>query len=76
MNDTPLDFSSCSPETLILTPNRRLSAWLVRDHDAAMATQGLRAWPRLNALPLDAWLQQLFDALGLLLPAEKSVPRV
>lgn len=76
MNDTPLDFSACSPETLILTPNRRLSAWLVRDHDAAMAAQGLRAWPRLNALPLDAWLQQLFDALGLLLPAEKSVPRV
>lgn len=28
-----------------------------------MARRGQRAWPRLNALPLDVWLQQLFESL-------------
>lgn len=76
MTLTALDLARCAPDTLILTPNRRLSAWLVRDHDALMACNGLQSWPRLNAMPLDAWLQQLFESLSLLLPADNPVPRL
>ncbi|HVL01936.1 MAG TPA: hypothetical protein VM553_19100, partial [Dongiaceae bacterium] len=75
MNVIALDFTACQPDVLILTPNRRLSAWLIRDHDTWMLQQGAVTWPRLDALPLDRWLQRLFEQISLL-PGTSPPPRL
>ena len=74
---TDLDVTRLPPGALILTPNRRLSAWLIRDHDAAMAQGPNATWERLNAMPLDAWWLQLYQQICLLYtPGETAHPRL
>lgn len=43
---------------VVVTPNRRLAAWLTREHDAAQARAGRRVWPSADCLPLGAWLER------------------
>ncbi|RMG37348.1 MAG: PD-(D/E)XK nuclease family protein, partial [Gammaproteobacteria bacterium] len=45
-------------DTLILTVNNRLARELRRQHDHRQAAAGLRVWPSLPVLPLDAWLRE------------------
>ena len=71
---TPLELHGLEPGTLILTPNRRLSAWLRRDYNQQMAEQGAYSWPDLQALPLDSWLQLRYEALALNPPPAPPVP--
>ncbi|MGC1509298.1 hypothetical protein FT643_09670 [Ketobacter sp. MCCC 1A13808] len=55
-----LAFDSLTVTDLILTPNRRLSAWLMNDYEQWMLQQGKLAWQPPQALPIDSWLQELF----------------
>lgn len=72
-----LDMKTLPPGLVVLTPNRRMAAWLVRDHDQQQQATGAKSWARLNVQPLDSWLQQLFDEICLLLPAgERGHPRL
>ncbi|MDY6919929.1 MAG: PD-(D/E)XK nuclease family protein [Pseudomonadota bacterium] len=71
---TPLELHGLEPGTLILTPNRRLSAWLRRDYNQQMAEQGAYSWPDLQALPLDSWLQLRYEALALNPPPAPPLP--
>ncbi len=72
-----LDLTTLPDDVLILTPNRRLAAWLQRDYDQWMQQQGATTWPKLNAMPLDLWLQQCFDMLSLILASEQAdLPRL
>lgn len=43
---------------VVVTPNRRLAAWLTRRHDVAQAGAGRRVWPSADCLPLGAWLER------------------
>jgi len=63
-----LDISNLPDDLLVLTPNRRLAAWLGRDYDQLQQQQGKKTWRRLNVQPLDVWWRQMFDELCLLIP--------
>lgn len=67
-----LDITTLPADLLVLTPNRRLAAWLDRDHDNWQRSRGTRTWGRLNAVPFDQWLQQAFDEISLLMPPSGS----
>lgn len=72
-----LEIAALPDDLLILTPNRRLAAWLDRDHDLWQQQQGRRAWSRLAVQPLEQWWRQLFEALCLLqVPAAGEHPRL
>jgi len=71
-----LDIAALPDDLLVLTPNRRLAAWLDRDHDQLQQSRGLTSWPRINAQPLDQWLQQLFEEICLAVPLERPAPRL
>lgn len=65
-----LQFSSQPQDALILTPNRRLAAWLKRDFDQWMQAKGEQTWPQLNAIPLEQWLMQWYERICLLVSPE------
>ena len=67
-----LDLAALQPDTLILTPNRRLAAWLGRDYDSLQQSLGRKSWPSLNVQPLDSWLQQLYRDACLLQSAPSN----
>lgn len=46
---------------LILTPNRRLSAFLTRQHNAEQIAAGKNCWLSPEIMPLDAWLTQIWQ---------------
>ena len=72
-----LDIAALPADLLVLTPNRRLAAWLDRDHDQWQQTQGKRTWARLNAQPLEQWWRQLFGEICLLqMPSAQGHPRL
>lgn len=71
-----LDIAALPDDLLVLTPNRRLAAWLDRDHDQLQQSRGLTSWPRINAQPLDQWLQQLFEEICLAVPLDQAAPRL
>jgi probable DNA repair protein len=72
-----LDITALPADLLVLTPNRRLAAWLDRDYDSWQLSCGTRSWARLNAVPLEQWLQQWYAEICLLVPApEHGHPRL
>lgn len=46
---------------ITLTPNRRLSAFLVQQYDNLQAKQGLQSWLSAEIYPLEIWLMQIWD---------------
>jgi ATP-dependent helicase/nuclease subunit B len=77
------DITSLTGDELILTPNRRLSAWLVRDYNNLKSQQGNKlaggAWKTLQALPLDAWLNEQYvqmSSVAISTPHPKPIPRL
>lgn len=76
MTLTTLDLAGIGPNDLILTPNRRLSAWLAQDFNDLMRQSGRLAWHRLNALPLDTWLLNQYETLTLINSQASSYPRL
>jgi ATP-dependent helicase/nuclease subunit B len=54
-------FDNLSPDTTILTPNRRLAATLLKLFNAKQITAGKLAWPTLDALPISSWMQRLWE---------------
>jgi ATP-dependent helicase/nuclease subunit B len=45
----------------VITPNRRLSAALIRDFDAQQAARGLASWESADVLPLSAFLERFYE---------------
>ncbi len=58
----PLAIESLTEADLILTPNRRLAAWLSRDYNQLQRNKNRSAWPGLQAYPLDSWINHLLKA--------------
>src|SRR5262245_57157209 len=52
--------------TVILTPNRRLTTYLKKQHDLYQLQQGSESWPCLDILPYDSWLERLWQQQQLL----------
>ncbi len=48
--------------TLILTVNRRLARFIAQGYEAAQMDAGHEVWPTAQILPLNTWLQQLWQA--------------
>lgn len=65
----PLEFTTLGNQDILLTPNRRLAAWWLRDYEQWMLQSGKKAWKSPRALPLDVWLEELFHQITLLNPA-------
>src|SRR5690349_17167032 len=65
---------------MILTPNRRLSATLLKQSQASYLAQGKHAWLTPQIMPITSWLQKLWenyaasnlDQLPLLLSPEET----
>ncbi len=75
MTHTPLDLTQLGPGDLILTPNRRLSAWLQRDYDEIQRTrQRLKTWHALRTQPLDSWFLEQYNRLALV--SNPALPRL
>ena len=60
--------------TTIVTPNRRLAAWIERAFDTAQVNAGKRAWRRPDIVPFMAFVEREWRALALL--GTTSSPRV
>ncbi|RMF47143.1 MAG: hypothetical protein D6751_03395, partial [Deltaproteobacteria bacterium] len=62
---TTLDLATAVGRGPVLTVNRRLSAWLVEEHDRHMVSMGALVWERPDILPFGAWLASHLGSLGL-----------
>jgi ATP-dependent helicase/nuclease subunit B len=51
-------FAALTPGTTVLTPNRRLSAALLKLHGNHQKAAGKFCWPTLTILPIASWLQR------------------
>lgn len=56
-----LDLTLIQPGDWVLTPNRRLAAWLQRDYNQQQQAAGRSAWNGLQAMPLDVWLAEQYN---------------
>ena len=56
-------FESICPDSLLLTPNRRLAAHVHSAYAEACSQRGLQVWETPAILPLDEWLQQSWQQL-------------
>ena len=65
----PIDFEALNGDitagrrVVIVTPNRRLAAYLTNQFDAAQHRAGRRAWQCADILPLDTFLERSFRTL-------------
>lgn len=55
-------FHHLSDQTSLLTPNRRLSAALIKKHHQWQIAQGKSCWPSLDSLPMNSWVQRLWQS--------------
>lgn len=53
-------FHRIKTNTTLLTPNRRLSAAILKQYSAWQVAQGKQCWPTLDILPLTSWLERLW----------------
>jgi probable DNA repair protein len=65
---TPIEFealldAAADAATTLVTPNRRLAAWIERAFDAAQVKAGKRAWPRPDIVPFMAFVEREWRAL-------------
>jgi probable DNA repair protein len=54
-------FQHITPETTILTPNRRLAAVILKKYSAWKITNKHICWPSLDAIPFTTWLERTFQ---------------
>ncbi len=75
-------FRLITSSTTLLTPNRRLAATLLNQFNQFQMTQGKKTWETIDILPLQSWLQRLWNRFAaeeisnlplLLNPNQKSV---
>ena len=57
------EFAHILASDVVITPNRRISAWLNRqlDQHNARNHEAGEAWKSVNIIPLSTWLDNLFD---------------
>src|SRR5476651_826639 len=53
-------FQNLQPNTLVLTPNRRLSVGLTQQFQQLQIEKGLTVWPTLPILPYVSWMERLY----------------
>jgi len=58
-------FKDLSPHAVLVTPNRRLSATLLKQYNQFQFEQKKLSWPTLNVLPLNSWMDQLWKEYGI-----------
>lgn len=56
-------FAQLTPNSIVLTPNRRLSTHLLVNYDAWQSTHGKQVWPTATILPVNTWLTMLWETL-------------
>lgn len=56
-------FEQLHSHTLILTPNRRLARFVTSQYGAWQQTQGAQAWPSLQCVSWQGWIQRQWEAL-------------
>lgn len=76
-------FESLAADTVVLTPNRRLSRFIQQQYAGYLRLQGRRAWPTLPCYSINGWLHSLWDSLQqgyisasdrvLLTPAQETI---
>lgn len=54
-------FNYLTKDTVILTPNRRLSATLLKIYNNQQVNMGETSWTTLDALPVVSWIQRLWQ---------------
>jgi ATP-dependent helicase/nuclease subunit B len=54
-------FDSLTPQTTLLTPNRRLSAAFLKLHHQYQIRSGKLCWPTLDILPFPRWVQRIWE---------------
>lgn len=55
------EFKQLTPNSVILTPNRRLAAVLHEQYIAYQQQQGLQCWQKPTILSINAWLESLWQ---------------
>ena len=76
-------FDTLAADTVVLTPNRRLSRFIQQQYAGYQRLLGRQAWPALPCYSLNGWLQSLWDILQrgyfsdsdrvLLTPAQETI---
>ena len=63
LNQIAPEFALLAPNDVVITPNRRISAWLHRQVDAAKIKQSTRTsvWSSSTILPLSTWIDSLLE---------------
>ncbi len=54
-------FEKTNLEAILLTPNRRLAAYLRREYDLWQQSNGLHTWPEINIMPIATWLEKIWQ---------------
>jgi ATP-dependent helicase/nuclease subunit B len=54
-------FELLTPQTILLTPNRRLSAVFLKKYNASQIAAGKLGWLSLDMLPLTRWVKRLWQ---------------
>ena len=54
-------FELITPQTILLTPNRRLSAVFLKKYNAANIKSGKQGWRSIDTLPLTRWVKRLWQ---------------
>lgn len=49
------------PNDVVLTPNRRLAATLIKQYQESKIAQGMLCWPTVLILPISTWLEKLWN---------------
>lgn len=56
-------FAALTERDLVLTPNRRLSRFVTRQHQLWQRQQGLTAWSSVRCLSWQAWVQSIWSGM-------------
>lgn len=56
-------FSKIEPDSIVLTPNRRLARYCLARYESWNIEQGQLAWPTPKILPIEDWLEELWLSL-------------
>lgn len=57
-------FNQLDENTTLLTPNRRLAAVLLKQHQQYQIDLGKTCWPSLDVLPFSSWIQRLWHEMN------------
>ena len=54
-------FEKANLENILLTPNRRLTAYLRHEYDLWKQNNGQLTWPEINIMPIATWLEKTWQ---------------